>query len=60
MQVGVGVEWACACGCPWPLCTKIRSEFSAHLFVCSTGSGEKMKKEIAKKSSSFKGRRTAS
>ena len=47
-------------GCPWPLCTKIRAVVCSHLFVCSTGSGEKMTKEVVKKSNSFKGRRKVS
>jgi hypothetical protein len=55
-----GVDPMAMGGCPWPLCTKIQAVICSHMFVCSTGSGEKIEKEIAKKRSSFKGRRKAS
>ena len=54
------IAGGCACGCPWLLCTKLRAVVCSHLFVCSIGSGDKTKKEITKKSSSFKGRRKVS
>ena len=56
-------RWACGVqpmamgSCPWPWCAAIRAVICSHLFVCSTGSGEQMKKAIAKKSNSFKGSR---